>query len=100
LAGNVLSSHRRSVLTGVTGALTTATHSGNVLVTSGSVTVPNAAGDVGFHCMLIFGGAHTITFNSTVCAAMASGDVVDLVVQSTTVIKAVRTTAANHVTFT
>jgi hypothetical protein len=71
-----------------------------VLVTSGNITVPNAAGDVGFSCVLIAGGAHTVTFNSTVSAAMAAGDVMTVLVESTTVIHAVLTASANKVAFT
>lgn len=94
--GKEIAHHLLRVVTGVTGALTTAAHSGNALVTSGNVTVPTTTG---FHCTLIAGGAHTITFNATVSAAMAAGDVVSLIVQSPTVIRAVKVLAANLVAF-
>lgn len=94
-----LASRRQEVKTSVTGALTTDSHSGHVLVTSGNVTVPNAAGDVGFTAVIVAGGAHTVTFNSTTSAAMSAGDVMTVVVQSATVIKAVLTEAADLVTF-
>ena len=81
----------------VTGVLTAADHSGNVLVTSGNVTVPTTAG---FNAVLIAGGAHTVTFNATVSAAMAAGDVMTVLVESGTVIHAVLTAAADKVTFT
>jgi hypothetical protein len=53
----------------------------------------------GFHAVIVAGGAHTVTFNSTVSAAMASGDVMTVFVQSATVIQAVLTAAANKVAF-
>lgn len=81
------------------GALTRATHGGRVVKTSGNITIPNAAGDVGMGGMIIGGGAHTITFNSLVSAALASGDIVSYYVESTTVIHAVKVLAANKVTF-
>lgn len=84
------------VVTSVTGALTAADHSGNVLVTSGNVTAPTTAG---FNCVLIAGGAHTVTFNGTTSAAMAAGDLMTLIVESGTVIHAVLTAAADKVTF-
>jgi len=98
-AGNIIRQFRGEVLTSVTGSLTTATHSGGILVTSGNVTVPNAAGDVGFNCTLVAGGAHTVTFNSTTSAAMAAGDIMSIFVQSTTVIRAVKVAAADQVAF-
>ena len=85
------------VVTSVTGTLTMADHSGNVLVTSGNVTVPTTAG---FNAVIIAGGAHTVTFNSTTSAAMATGDVMTVVVESGTVIHAVLTAAADKVSFT
>jgi hypothetical protein len=88
------------VITGVTGALTKATHSGNVLVTSGDVTVPNAASDVGFNATIVAGGAHTVTFNSTTSAAMAAGDMMKIIVQSTTVKRAILTPVADQEVFT
>jgi hypothetical protein len=90
---------RSDVLTSVSGSLTTAAHSGAILVTSGNVTVPNASGDVGFNAVIIAGGAHTVTFNSLTSAAMAAGDIMTIAVQSTSVIKAVLTASANMVSF-
>ena len=94
--GSTVASTLSKVVTSVSGTLTAATHSGNTLVTSGNVTVPTTAG---FNCILIFGGAHTITFNLTTSAAMASGDIVSVVVQSATVIKASKIAAADLVAF-
>lgn len=62
------------------GALTVAAHSGKIILTTANVTVPHAAGSKGFHCTLIAGGAHTVTFNSTASAAMAAGDRMDIIV--------------------
>ncbi|MGB0507098.1 MAG: hypothetical protein ACPGGK_12960, partial [Pikeienuella sp.] len=84
------------VVASVTGTLTTTAHSGNVLETSGNVTVPTTAG---FNCVLIAGGAHTVTFNSTTSAAMAAGDLMTLIVEDATTIHAVLTAAADKVTF-
>lgn len=84
------------VVTSVTGALTVATHSGCVLKTSGNVTVPTTAG---FNAVIIAGGAHTVTFNGTTSAALASGDIMTVVVESATVIHAVKTASADKVTF-
>ncbi len=81
----------------VTGTLTTTAHSGNVLETSGNVTVPTTAG---FNCVLIAGGAHTVTFNSTTSAAMAAGDLMTLIVKDATTIHAVLTAATDKVSFT
>jgi hypothetical protein len=94
--GKQIAHHLLAVVTSVSGTLTTTAHSGNVVVTSGNITVPTTAG---FHCTVIAGGAHTITFNGTVCPAMAAGDVVSLLVQSATVIKAVKVAAANLLAF-
>jgi hypothetical protein len=99
LSGGAISEVRAAVATSVSGSLTTASHSGKVLVTSGNVTVPNASGDVGFNATLVAGGAHTVTFNSTTSAAMATGDIMSLFVQSTTVIRAVLVAAADQVAF-
>lgn len=88
--------HLNRVVTSVTGALSAADHSGCVLKTSGNVTVPTTAG---FNAVIIAGGAHTVTFNGTVSAAMATGDVMTVFVESSTIIHAVLTAAANKVTF-
>ena len=79
-----------------TGTLTTTAHSGNYLETSGNVTVPTTAG---FHCVLLAGGAHTVTFNGTTSAAMATGDLMTLFVEDSTNIHAVLTASADKVTF-
>ena len=92
-----IEAHLGKVVTSVSGSLTTTAHSGNILVTSGNVTVPTTTG---FNCTLIAGGAHTVTFNATTSAAMASGDIMSIVVQSATVIHAVLVAAADKVTFT
>lgn len=78
------------------GALSVAAHSGAVILTNANVTVPTTAG---FHCILIAGGAHTVTFNSTVSAAMASGDIMSVYVQSSTVIRARLSPVADQVAF-
>lgn len=79
-----------------TGALTKATHGGRRVLTTGNVTIPNAAGDVGMGGTIILGGAHTITFNSTATAALGAGDVFSYYVQSTTVLKRSLQTAASQ----
>jgi hypothetical protein len=84
------------VVASVSGALTAADHSGNALVTSGNVTVPTTAG---FNCVLIAGGAHTVTFNGTTSAAMAAGDLMSILVEDATIIHAVLTAAADKVSF-
>lgn len=84
------------VIAAVSGSLTTTAHSGNVLLTTGNVTAPTTAG---FNCILVAGGAHTVTFNATASAAMSAGDVMTLFVQSGTVIQAVLTKAADKVSF-
>lgn len=94
--GKQIANHILSVVTSVSGSLTTTAHSGNVIKTSGNITVPTTTG---FHCTVIAGGAHTISFNSTTSAAMAAGDIVSLFVESATVIHAVKTLSANKVTF-
>jgi hypothetical protein len=78
--------------------LTAGDHSGCVITTNGTntITIPTTAG---FNCVIIAGGAHTVTFNATASAAMASGDLMTLVVQSSSVIHAVLTASANKVTF-
>jgi len=81
----------------VSGSLTAADHSGNILLTSGNVTVPTTAG---FNCVLVAGGAHTVTFNATTSAAMAAGDVMTIIVEDSTTIHAVLTAAADKVSFT
>lgn len=95
--GNQVEGYLNKVVTSVTGALTAADHSGNILKTSGNVTIPTTAG---FTCTLIAGGAHTVTFNATTSAAMATGDVMTIAVESSTVIHAVLTAAADKVSFT
>ena len=95
--GQQIEGYLNKVVSSVSGTLTAASHAGNVLITSGNVTVPTTAG---FSCILIAGGAHTVTFNSTTSAAMAAGDLMTIAVQSGTVIHAVLTAAADKVSFT
>lgn len=97
--GKQIAHHLLAVVTGVSDTLSITAHSGNVVVTSGSITVPSTAG---FHCTVIAGGAHTISFNDgtlKVSPPMAAGDIVSLVVESATVIHAVKVLAANKVIF-
>lgn len=95
---------RAKVAEAVTGSLTVATHSGRMLVTSGNVTVPHASGSKGFNAVIVAGGAHTVTFNSTVSAAMAAGDMMTVMVQDdasgTPTIRATLVEAADQVGFT
>ena len=98
--GKTIAHNLQSVVTGVSGTLTITAHSGNTIVTNGNITVPST---VGFHCTVILGGAHTITFANNgspiVSAALATGDIVSIVVQTITSIKAVRVLAANLLAF-
>jgi hypothetical protein len=96
-AGNQVENFVSKVMPAISGTLAAATHSGNVLITSGNVTIPATPG---FNCVLIAGGAHTVTFNGAVSPALAAGDLMTIVVQSSTVIHAVRTLAADKVSFT
>ena len=82
-AVQIVHSNLVSVVTSVSGTLTTAAHLGRMVVTSGNITVPTTTG---FHCYVKAGGAHTITFNSTVTAAAATGQVCSVLVQSATVV--------------
>jgi hypothetical protein len=67
-------------------------------VTSGNVTIPATAG---FNCVLIAGGAHTVTFaGGGTSPPMEAGDMMTIVVQSATVIKAVKVAVASLVAFT
>lgn len=95
--GYEVSSFRNKVVTSVTGTLTMAAHSGNILKTSGNITVPTTAG---FTATIIAGGAHTVTFNATTSAAMATGDIMSVFVESSTVIHASLLPAASKVAFT
>lgn len=94
--GHEIGRYVNRVVTNATGALTAADHSGCVLVTSGNVTVPATTG---FNAVIVAGGAHTITFNSTASSALAAGDVVTVAVESPTAIHAVKTAAANKLAF-
>ncbi|MGE0853297.1 MAG: hypothetical protein AB7O44_27420 [Hyphomicrobiaceae bacterium] len=67
------------------GALTKDDHSGRYVVTSGSVVIPNAAGDVGMWGTIEGGGAHDVTFNGA-SLTLASGDLLTYYVKSTTVL--------------
>ena len=80
----------------VSGLMTAAAHGGCMVVTSGNVTVPTTAG---FSAIIISGGAHTVTFNGAVSPAMATGDIMTVAVQSSTVVHAVLTAAADKVQF-
>lgn len=87
----------KRVVADVSGALTVAAHSGCVLVTADDITIPTTAG---FNATIIAGGAHAVSFNSTVSADMAAGDIMQVVVESATVIHATLTAAASKVAFT
>ncbi len=91
--GQAITANLAGVVTSVSGALTNA-HLGRLIVTSGDITVPATEG---FHCLVKAGGAHTVTFNSTVSAPMTSGDVYSIFVQSTAVI--IMTPGATPVAF-
>lgn len=54
-----------------TGALNFRDHNGRKVLTTGNVTIPTVEG---MHGIIKAGGAHTITFNSTVSAALTAGD--------------------------
>lgn len=97
--GNRIDYFRQRVITGVSGALTSAAHSGGILVTTGNITIPNGSSDVGFNCVVIAGGGHTVTFNSTTSPALSAGDIMTLFVQSTTVIRAAITPVGDQVVF-
>ncbi|MEM6295988.1 MAG: hypothetical protein AAGA54_32245, partial [Myxococcota bacterium] len=58
--GNDVRHFTSHVVSGVSGSLTAAAHSGNTLVTSGNITIPTTPG---FTATVILGGSHTITFN-------------------------------------
>lgn len=82
--GKVVHSNLAGVVTGVSGLLTVAAHLGRMVVTTGNITIPLTTG---FHCFVEAGGAHTITFNSTVTAAATTGQVCSVIVRSATVVK-------------
>ena len=94
--GNQVEGYRSKVVTGVSGTLTAESHSGNIIKTSGNITVPTTAG---FICTIIAGGAHTVSFNSTTSAAMTTGDVMTVIVESGTVIHASLLPVAAKVAF-
>jgi hypothetical protein len=85
--GNAIGGYRSPVVTSVSGALTSASHSGKVLRTTGAITVPNAAGDVGFSAIIVAGASTEITFDSISQTTLTSGDVVYVLVTSTTEIE-------------
>src|SRR6056297_2061494 len=95
--GQQVEGYLGKVVASVSGTLTAAAHAGNTLVSSGNITVPTTAG---FQCVIIAGGAHTVTFNSTTSAAMAAGDLMTIVVEDATTIHAVLTASADKVSFT
>jgi hypothetical protein len=84
LGGSIIGSYRNAVVTDVTGSLTTASHSGKHLITSGNIVVPNGAGDVGFSAVIRGGGAHTITFDGSVVRTLETDEIVSVFVESTT----------------
>jgi hypothetical protein len=70
-----------------TGTLVKATHGGRAVRTTGNVTIPNTAGDVGMGGIIIIGTAgHTITFGAASTAGLAVDDVVTYYVSSTTIL--------------
>ena len=89
-----------TVVTGVTGVLTVADHSGNWLISTGAatITVPNT---VGFQCVIECGtgATNTVTFDGGASAAMAVGDIMTIAVSATGSCQAVLTSAADKVTF-
>jgi hypothetical protein len=95
LQGAIIGGYCNAFADTVSGLLTKADHSGKWLLTSGNVTIP---GDVGFNCVLIAGGAHTITFNGT-ASVMEAGDLVNLFVQSAAVIHGTPVKAADKLVF-
>lgn len=96
-SGNTVEGYRAKVVTGVSGTLTAEEHSGNIIKTSGNITVPTS--ETGFICTIIAGGAHTVTFNATTSAAMSAGDIMTVIVESATVIHASLLPAASKVVF-
>jgi len=94
--GQIIGRYLGRVVTGVSGALTAAAHSGCILVTGGNVVVPKVTG---FHAVVIAGGVHHIEFDSFDSPDLATGDIVKLWVQNATTIHAERTLVANKVAF-
>lgn len=94
--GNTVEGFLNKVVTGVSGTLNVADHSGNILKTSGNITIPTIAG---FTATIIAGGAHTVTFNATTSPAMAAGDIMSVFVESTTIIHASLLPVASKVVF-
>ncbi|MEE4145404.1 MAG: hypothetical protein V2I26_11435 [Halieaceae bacterium] len=84
LGGSIIGSYRNAVVADVTGSLTTASHSGKHLITSGNIVVPNGAGDVGFSAVIRGGGAHTITFDGSVVRTLETDEIISVFVESTT----------------
>lgn len=78
----------------VSGSLTEAAHGGGIFVTSGNVTVPNAAG---FSVTLIAGGAHTVGAGGT-AHSLASGDVLSVFIPAVGTVRASKVAAANVIT--
>lgn len=94
--GQLIESYLNKVIPAVSGSLTDSEHSGNILITSGNVTVPKVDG---FTCILVSGGAHTVTFNALTSTAMAAGDLMTIIVEDSDTIHAVLTASANKVSF-
>lgn len=95
--GQQIEAYLNKVVPAVSGSLTDSGHAGNILITAGNVTIPTIDG---FSCILISGGAHTVTFNGTTSSAMDSGDLMTIMVEDSDTIHAVLTAAANKVSFT
>lgn len=97
---------RRASVIEATGWLNVATHSGQFITTTGSITIPHASGSEGFNCVLRMGAAHTITFNGATSSAMASGDLVSVFVEADAatgdppIIRLRRSPASEQVTLT
>ena len=82
-----------------TGPLRKDIHGGRVILTTGNVTIPNAATDVGMGGIIKAGGAHTVTFNSLTSAPLAAGDLVTYYVQTTAIIIARRSPVSDQMSF-
>jgi hypothetical protein len=83
--GSTVTGNKIKVVTSVSGTLTRAAHEGNVLVTSGNITVPTD--ETVTNATVVAGGAHTIGFNSQVTEAATAGQICSFVVQSSSVIR-------------
>jgi hypothetical protein len=93
LAGGTLTGGVKVRSGSVTGALSNA-YSGGVYTTSGNVTLPNEAG---FSITLVAGGAHTVGAGGATLA-LASGDMLSVVVPAVGTVRAVKVLAADVLT--